>query len=133
MTAPIPDDARDLVTSAVPVVVSYRDAQGRIISWPLWAEVADGLVRFSTEKSSRKAAHLRRDPEMGFLFLDASDPYRYLSVSGRVVAIEDEADLATIDRLARRYQGSDYEDRGPEREVFVVEPTRVVYTPGSRG
>ena len=59
MSATIPAEARDLVESDVPAVVSYRDDAGRIVSWPFWAEVVDGRVVLSADRASRKAAHLR--------------------------------------------------------------------------
>ncbi len=133
MPARIPEDAADLASSSTPVVVSFRDGRGRIIAIPMWVEHTVGVLRFSTPKGSRKSAHLRRDPEVGFLFTDPADPYRYLSASGRVVAIQDDTGLATIDRLSHRYVGGDYEDRDQAREVFVIEPSRVVYAPGASG
>lgn len=133
MAPTIPADAEDLTRTSIPVIVSFHDASGRILSVPLWVEHADGALRFSTPKGSRKTVFLRDDPEVGFLFTDASNPYRYLSVSGRVVDVHDDEGLATIDRLARRYVGSDYEDREQAREVFAIEPTRVLYSPGTWG
>jgi PPOX class probable F420-dependent enzyme len=133
MTATIPTEAQDLLTSAVPVVVSYHDADGRIVSHPLWVEEADGLFRFSTPRGSRKTEHLRRDPEVGLIFTDHANPYRYLSASGRVVETHDDVDLVTIDRLAHRYIGSAYGFRDREREVFVIEPSRVIFSPGTWG
>lgn len=131
MTQRIPEEAQDLLSSDVPVMLSYRGKGGRIISVPMWVEHDDGVLRFSTPKGSAKTGHLRRDPEVGIVFTDRTDPYRYLSISGRVTSFADDVDLATIDRLARRYEGGSYEDRDQEREVFEVEPTRVVFAPGA--
>ena len=127
----IPEEAQDLLSSDVPVMLSYRDKAGRIISVPMWVEHDDGVLRFSTPKGSAKTVHLRRDPEIGLVFTDRMDPYRYLSISGRVTSFSDDVDLETIDRLAERYEGGPYPDREQEREVFEVEPTRVVYAPDS--
>ena len=133
MPATIPPEARDLVESDVPAVVSYADEAGRILSWPLWVELVDGRVVFSADRGSRKGAHLRRDPEVGVLFLDRHDPERYLSVSGRVVEIHDDPDSTMIDRLAMRYQGRPYEERDVPREVYVVEVSRVAFMRGAGG
>ncbi len=131
MSATIPAEARDLVESDVPAVVSYRDDAGRILSWPFWAEVVDGRVVLSADRASRKAAHLRRDPEVGVLFHDRHDPERYLSVSGRVVEIRDDPDTTMIDRLAMRYTGRPYAIRDVPREVYVVEISRAAFMPGA--
>jgi PPOX class probable F420-dependent enzyme len=131
MRTTIPPEAQDLVESDVPAVVSYRDAAGRILSWPFWAEVVDGRVIISADRDSRKAAHLRRDPEVGILFLDRSDPERYLSVSGRVVEIRDDPDMKMIDRLSMRYQARPYTERDVPREVYALEISRAAYAPGA--
>ncbi len=133
MGATIPPEARDLVESDVPAVVSYRDAAGRILSWPLWVEVVGGRLVFSADQGSRKAAHLRRDPEVGVLFQDRDDPERYLSVSGRVVDVHVDPDMTMIDRLSMRYSGRPYEIRDVPREVYVVEISRVAFMPGAGG
>jgi PPOX class probable F420-dependent enzyme len=131
MPTQIPAEAEDLVTSDVPVIVSYHDAKERIVSFPMWVEHADGVLRFSTPKGSKKVEHLRRDAGVGMIFTDRANPFRYLSVSGRVVDIHDDEDLATIDRLARRYIGTDYADRDEAREVVVIEPSRVTFSRGT--
>lgn len=133
MSDRIPAAAEDLVTSNVPAVVSYHDSGRRIVSFPMWVEHDDGVLRLSTPKGSRKTSHLRHDPEVGLIFTDRTNPFRYLSVSGRVVDVHDDDGLATIDRLAHRYIGSDYPDRVGLREVFVVRPTRVTFSSGTRG
>lgn len=131
MSTTIPPEARDLVESDVPAVVSYRDDSGRILSWPVWVEVVDGRVVFSGDRGSRKSAHLRRDREVGILFVDRVDPERYLSVSGRVVEIRDDPDMTMIDRLSQRYQGRPYAIRDVPREVYVVEISRAAFMPGA--
>ncbi len=133
MPTTIPPEARDLVESDVPAIVSYRDDAGRILSWPLWVEIVDGRVVFSADRDSRKAAHLRRDGEVGILFLDRGDPERYLSLSGRVAGIRDDPDMSMIDRLSQRYQGRPYPIRDVPREVYVVEISRVAFMRGAGG
>jgi hypothetical protein len=103
------------------------------VSFPIWVEVVGANLQFSTPKGSKKTVHLRHDPEVGVIFTDRANPFRYLSVSARVVDVHDDVDLAVIDHLAQRFVGGPYRDRTGRREVFVLEPTRVTFSTGTRG
>ena len=48
----------------------------------------------------------------------------WLSVSGRVVDIQPDDNLQFIDRMSRKYTGSDYQRRTP-REIFKIAIDRV--------
>jgi hypothetical protein len=67
---------------------------------------------------------LRRDPRAALTVLDKGSWYRHVSLLGRVVSIEDDVDLADIDRLARRYTGRDYRSREQKRVSAWLEPDR---------
>lgn len=133
MPATIPDEANDLVTSRIPAIVSYQDDAEHIVSIPLWVEHDAGVLRFSTVKGSKKTRHLRPGSQVAVTFTDAANPYRYLSISGQVGEIHDDVDLATIDRLAHRYVGGPYAMRERARDVVVIEPSRVQFSPGTWG
>jgi hypothetical protein len=52
------------------------------------------------------------------------NPWHWLSISGRVVDIQPDEDLAFIDRMSQKYTGKTYERRTP-REIFRVAIDRV--------
>jgi hypothetical protein len=56
--------------------------------------------------------------------LDREDWYRHISLIGRVVAIEDDTELADIDRLSRRYTGQPFRRRDSRRISAWLEPDR---------
>ena len=58
-------------------------------------------------------------------------PWRWVSISGRVVDIQPDEGLAWIDRMAHKYTGRPYERRGP-REIFTIEIDRVTSSGGPR-
>jgi hypothetical protein len=58
-------------------------------------------------------------------------PWHWLSVSGRVIDIRPDEDLAWIDRMSAKYTGQPYQRRSP-REVFTIEVDRVSHS-GSWG
>ena len=50
--------------------------------------------------------------------------YSHVSLLGRIVAIEDDPDLADIDRLAHRYTGRPFRTRDARRVSAWLEPER---------
>ena len=78
----------------------------------VWVDVDDGLPSFNTALHRAKAKHLERDPRVALLVVDQTF-YRWVAVTGRGELTTDDAD-AQIDRLAQRYDGTDYRGRTPD-------------------
>ncbi len=59
---------------------------------------------------------------------DLDNPYRYLAVRGRVVEITEAGADEHIDRLARRYLGTDYPNRTPGEvwRIYKIAPEHVI-------
>ena len=67
---------------------------------------------------------MRRDPRVALTVLDQDSWYSHVSLIGRVVSIEDDPDLADIDRLAVRYTGQPFRRRDNRRVSAWLEPDR---------
>ncbi len=87
-----------------------------------WVD-ADGGVSFNTARGRTKERNLTRDPRVSLTVMDPSDPFKWVSVSGRADVTEEGA-VEQIDRLAKKYTGRD-EYGVPEGETRV----RVAITP----
>lgn len=124
MATTVPDSHRDLFGQAALGHVAYTSDRGRLIVFPMWVDLDGSRLLTSSPVGSRKGAALRARPEIGLSIVSPSDPWHWLSISGRVVGIRADDDLAFIDRMARRYMGTDYPRRTP-REVFEIEVERV--------
>ena len=85
-----------------------------------------GDVLFSTIKGRRKYANLTRNPQIGALVYEGSDPYTYAEVRGTATIIDDpQAEL--INELALKYTGQPFGERpGEERVIVRIRPHRVV-------
>jgi hypothetical protein len=68
-------------------------------------------VLLNMDQSRRRLDYLRRDRRVALTVLDEGSWYRHVSLIGRVAAVERDADLHDIDRLARRYTGKPYANR----------------------
>lgn len=57
-------------------------------------------------------------------------PPAYASISGEVTDIHPDVDLAFIDEISRKFDGTDYPRRTP-REVFVITSIKVRASTGT--
>jgi len=128
----LPTDLVDLLTTNVLAHVTVVAPSGRLVTHVMWVDAADGRVLTSSRVGSAKGRAWRNDPRAAVSVVDPADPWRWLSITGRVVEIRPDTDLAFIDALARRYTGRDYAVRDVPREIFVIEPEHVRSAGGGR-
>ena len=122
--ATIPDDLRDLFDEVALAHVSYLNSRGQIVTFPMWVDYDGEHLLISSPIGSRKGKALRDRPQVSIEIVSAKNPWHWVSISGRVVDIQPDQDLAFIDRMAHKYTGKAYERRTP-REVFNVAIDRV--------
>jgi PPOX class probable F420-dependent enzyme len=123
--AQIPAELTDLLTGSTLGHVTVVTPSGSLVSHIMWVDYEDGRVLTSSRVGSAKGKALRVDPRVSVSVVDRANPWRWVSVSGRVVEIRPDTDLAFIDKMSRRYTGRDYVMRTMEREIFVIEVLRV--------
>jgi PPOX class probable F420-dependent enzyme len=121
----VPAELLDLLTGSTLAHVTVTTPRGHLITHIMWVDYDDGRVLTSSRVGSAKGRALRADPRIAISVVDRANPWRWVSVSGRVVEIRPDTELAFIDKLSRRYTGRDYMMRTMEREIFVIEPERV--------
>lgn len=121
----LPASLLDLLTSHVLGHVTTVTPSGNLNTHVMWIDAEDGKVLTSSRVGSAKGKAWRLDPRASVSVVDATNPWRWIEISGRVMEIRPDTDLAFIDRLSRRYTGRDYGMRDMEREIFVIAPKRV--------
>jgi general stress protein 26 len=124
MSASISVELLDLFEEPALGHVSYTLESGQVVTFPMWVDHVDGRILTSSPIGSRKGRAMRVRPQVAVSIVSTRTPWRWLSLSGRVVGIRPDVDLAFIDRMSRKYLGQDYERRTP-REVFEIEIDRV--------
>jgi|SRR6266571_6421817 len=122
--ATIPEGLRDLFKEPALAHVSYLNAKGQIVTFPMWADFDGEQVLVSSPVGSRKGHSLRRNGQVAISIVSRDNPWHWVSISGHVVDIQPDHDLAFIDRMARKYTGGDYQRRTP-REIFQIAIDRV--------
>lgn len=123
MPSKIPDQLLDLFQEPALAHVSYLNDRGQIVTFPMWADYDGEHILISSPVGSRKGKALRKRPQVSISIVSPKNPWHWLSASGRVTDIKPDENLAFIDRMSRKYVGTDYQRRTP-REIFTVELER---------
>ena len=121
---PVPDDVVELIErpSYGHLATLLRDGSPHAV--PVWLGVEAGRVCFFTQPGSQKARNVERDPRVAISIADTANPYRMLSLRGRVAETYDgERALEVMDRMARAYTGNDFPMR--RGRLYLVEVEHV--------
>jgi PPOX class probable F420-dependent enzyme len=125
--AAIPEKYLDLTQKKAFVQLATVMPDGSPQVSPVWFEFDGTHFLINSAKGRVKDRNMRRDPRVGIDIVDPDNPYRHLSIRGRVVDITEEGADAHIDKLAKKYLGQDkYPYRGPAevRVLYKIEPER---------
>jgi PPOX class probable F420-dependent enzyme len=118
---------RALLDPANHAVISTINEDGSVHSTVVWQEAVDGKLIINSALGRRWPTNLLRDPRITAVVYAQDNPYEYVMIRGTAVGTTEGAD-AQIGRLAKKYTGSDdFDHRGEERIMFVVEPARVAH------
>lgn len=115
----------DLLESTALAHVATIGPKGEPQVNPVWFGWDGEHLRFSQTTGRQKYRNLQTEPRIALSIVDPSNPFRYLEVRGRVVAVEPDPDLDFINSMAKKYIGLDrYPNHQPgdERVVIVIEP-----------
>lgn len=123
--AAIPEKYLDLFQKKVFAQLATLMPDGSPQVSPVWVEYDGHHILINSAKGRVKDKNMRRDPRVGLDLVDPENPYRHLSVRGRVVDITEQGADAHIDKLAKKYLGQDkypYRSSGEIRVIYKIEP-----------
>jgi len=121
---PVPPEVDDFLAQPNPAVIATLRPDGSPHTVPTWYDWEDGRVLLNVDESRLRLRFMRRDPRASLTVLDKESWYRHVSLIGRIASIEDDPDLADIDRLALRYTGNSFRRREAKRVSAWLEPER---------
>jgi PPOX class probable F420-dependent enzyme len=127
MAGKIPAGFRDLLTKKSFAFLATVMPDGSPQVTPVWLDLDGDFIRVNSAKGRLKDKNMRRDPRVALSMLDPENPYRHLSVRGKVVEITEKGADAHIDALAKKYLGLDtYPNRQPGevRVIYRIQPLR---------
>jgi PPOX class probable F420-dependent enzyme len=110
---PLPAEHQELLAKPNPAIIGTVQPDGSpntVATWYLWE---DGRALVNMDEGRRRLEYLRRDPRVSLTVLDGEQWYRHISLRGRIT-LQDDPDLADVDRISRHYMGAAYgqRDRG---------------------
>jgi PPOX class probable F420-dependent enzyme len=121
---PVPAEVDAFLAQPNPAVVGTIRPDGSAHTAATWYDWEEGRVLLNMEDTRLRLDYLRRDPRVSLTVLSAESWYHHVSLLGRVVSIEEDADLRDIDRLSLRYTGKPYRKRDRKRFSAWMEPER---------
>src|ERR1700674_2233722 len=87
---------------------------------PVWVDYDGRYVVINSAKGRVKDRNMRRDPRVGIDLLDPDNPYRHVSIRGRVAEITETGAGEHIDKQAKKYLGQNRYARRAPGEVRVL-------------
>jgi PPOX class probable F420-dependent enzyme len=105
-------------------------ADGTVQTVIVWAHADDGKVTLNSAEGRKWPENLRRAGTATVTVMADSDPYEWVSVTGRLEEDTHEGADEGIDFLAKKYLDADsYPFRRPDeqRVKFVLRPERIHY------
>ena len=121
---PVPPEIDAFLARPNPAVVATVSPAGAPHTAATWYDWEDGRVLLNMDESRLRLRFMRRDPRVALTVLADDGWYRHVSLLGQVVSIEDDDDLAAIDRLAVRYTGQPFRTRDRKRVSAWMKPER---------
>ena len=129
----IPEKYLDLVQKKAFLQLATLMPDGSPQVSPVWFEYDGKYILINSAKGRVKDNNMRRDARVGMDIVDPDNPYRHLSIRGRVGEITERGADEHIDKLTKKYIGQDkYPYRGPGevRVIYKIEPEHA-YAMGS--
>lgn len=124
----IPSDYRDLLERPLLAVLATTMPDGSPQATPLWFDFDGQHIRINSARGRTKDQNMRRYPRVALVIIDDANPFRYVQIRGRVVAmIEGDVAREHISQLSQRYTGQDWQLARPDevRVMYTILPEHV--------
>lgn len=95
---------------------------------PVWIDHEGGHIRVNSARGRVKDKNMRRTPDVAISMTDPENPYKFISVKGKVVEVTEDGADAHIDALAYKYLGQEtypYRQDGEVRVIYKIEVQQV--------
>jgi PPOX class probable F420-dependent enzyme len=125
--AAIPEKYLDLLQKKAFLQLATLMPDGSPQVSPVWFEYDGTDILINSAKGRVKDNNMRRDARVGMDIVDPDNPYRHISIRGRVGEITERGADEHIDKLTKKYTGQDkYPYRGPGevRVIYKIRPER---------
>ncbi|MGH2637769.1 MAG: PPOX class F420-dependent oxidoreductase [Rhabdochlamydiaceae bacterium] len=125
----LPDSVKKLIEAKTYANVATLLPDGSPHVTQTWVDHEGDMVLINTYEGSQKHRNAKRDPRIALDIVDPTNPYNMATIRGRGKEITFEGAKDHIDRMAKKYRGTEkYEMRRPgmRRVLIKIEPTHVI-------
>jgi PPOX class probable F420-dependent enzyme len=127
---PLEGSARDILAEGKNyVTISIPRPDGSVQAVIVWAGVDDaGNIEVNSAEGRAWPTNLRRARTATITAMDDNNPYRYVSVTTRLIGDTHDGADEHIDALAKKYLDADaypFRQEGEQRVKFTLAPERV--------
>ncbi len=131
--ASIPDSHKDLLIKPVVVSLVTMMPDGQPQATPVWADLDNGQIVVNSALGRQKTRNMTPNAKVTVLAMDPANPYRWMEVRGEIDEVDEASGLDWINRLAKKYRGTDEYYSGPmaamkgkeQRVTYRITPTHV--------
>jgi PPOX class probable F420-dependent enzyme len=124
----IPASHSDILDKPAFAHLSTLMSDGSPQSSAVWVDTDGPLIVINSAEGRLKDRNIRRDPRVAISITDPENPYRSLTIRGRVSKITSEGAVTHIDKMAKKYMGVDeypYHSPDETRVMYYIEPERI--------
>lgn len=119
-TAPLTDHERQLLGATNLLYIATLNADGSPQVSPVWAEAEGDLIVINTARGRLKERNIRRDPRVAISMHSHDDLHDKFACKGRVVEITETGADSHIDKLSRKYRGTDFPWHEPSQQRMII-------------
>jgi PPOX class probable F420-dependent enzyme len=128
MAAQIPSTHADILQKKAFANLASVGSDGTPHVTPVWMDWDGTHIIVNTARGRVKDRNLQQNPRVALAIADPENPYRYIGIRGRVVAMTEDGADAHIDQMAKKYIGKDkypYRAPGETRVLIKIQPEKV--------
>ena len=132
MTAKLTPEAVKLIEGKNFAHLATISSDGSPHVAPVWIDHDGDVILINTAMGRIKQKNTTKDPRVSISIVDQNNPYARVTIKGKVTQQTKQGADAHIDKLAKKYTGSDkYQNRQPgeQRVILRIEPLRVLSSP----
>jgi PPOX class probable F420-dependent enzyme len=118
---PVPPEIDEFLSKPNPSVIASIRPDGTPHTAATWYVWEGGRVLVNMDESRKRLDYLRQNPNVSITVLDENEWYRQVTLSGRVVSLDPDPDLADIDRISSHYLNNPYGQRDRGRVSAWIE------------
>ena len=117
---PLPPELDQFLSQPNPAVIATMRPDGSPHTAATWYVWEGGRVLVNMDEGRKRLDHLTADPRVSITVLGQGGWYHHVTLVG-TAQLEDDPDLAAIDRISTHYMGSPYSQRDRRRVSAWIE------------